>query len=102
MNNPMAFTDPTGMKPCNMKLIDGTEVDGECIDVEAPDPAVTPWELGWEWPTGTGPRDRTFTDGDDMTEMLKRHPHVQDVVQEVCGGSRDSAAKARYNLAGLV
>lgn len=35
LNNPSNFTDPTGMKPCTMTLPDGTEAEGECIDVEA-------------------------------------------------------------------
>jgi len=109
LNNPMKYTDPFGLKPCKITLTgadaeaagvdDGTEVDGECV--EATDPETTPWELGWEWLTGTGMRDRQFTDGDKMTEMLKEHPHVQQVAQEVCGGSRDPEGRAGYSLSGL-
>ena len=37
---------------------------------------ITPWEVGWEWLTGTGPRHRDFTNGDYFTEMLRQHNHV--------------------------
>jgi len=39
---------------------------------------MTPWEVGVEWLTGTGPESRTFTDGDYFTELLKQHSHVQE------------------------
>ncbi|MFS4430652.1 hypothetical protein [Chryseobacterium sp. S90] len=38
---------------------------------------ITPWQLGVEWLSGTGPRHRDFTNGDLMTEMLRQHNHVQ-------------------------
>ncbi|RXM40920.1 hypothetical protein BOQ62_03515, partial [Chryseobacterium sp. CH21] len=38
---------------------------------------ITPWQLGVEWLSGTGPRHRDFTNGDLMTEMLRQHDHVQ-------------------------
>ncbi len=37
----------------------------------------SPWEVGWEWLTGTGPRHRDFTNGDQFTEMLRQHDHVE-------------------------
>jgi RHS repeat-associated protein len=45
-NNPLNFADPTGMKPCKIKLPDGTEVEGECIEVEAEadDVETVDWE----------------------------------------------------------
>lgn len=36
----------------------------------------SPWEVGWEWLTGDGPRHRDFTNGDQFTEMLRQHDHV--------------------------
>ena len=105
MNNPMKYTDPTGMEmKCHtITNEDGTteQICAEEIEVEAPDPQITPIQLGWEWLTGTGQRDRQFTDGDHMTEMLKQHSHVQNVAQEVCGGLRPEEGSARYNLSGL-
>ena len=65
------------------------------------DPSTTPWKLGWEWLTGAGPRDRTFKDGDDMTELLKKHEHVQDVARKVCGGVLPPEGNAGYDLSGL-
>jgi RHS repeat-associated protein len=38
----------------------------------------TPFGVGWEWLTGTGPRHRDFTNGDYFTKLLQQHSHVQD------------------------
>jgi hypothetical protein len=38
--------------------------------------SITPFQVGIEWLTGTGPRQRNFSDGDKFTEMLKQHNHV--------------------------
>jgi hypothetical protein len=40
---------------------------------------IIPFELGVEWLTGRGPRYRHFKDGDTITEMLKRHEHIEEV-----------------------
>ena len=42
---------------------------------------VTPFQVGVDWLTGTGPRHRTFRDGDLFTEMLKTHEHVIETEQ---------------------
>ena len=39
---------------------------------------TTPWQVGWEWLTGNGPRHRDFTNGDYFTKLLQQHSHVQD------------------------
>jgi RHS repeat-associated protein len=43
---------------------------------EAQQGGPSPWEVGWEWLTGNGPRHRDFTNGDQFTEMLRQHDHV--------------------------
>ena len=39
---------------------------------------VTPWDVGVEWLTGRGPRDRIFGDDDYFTKLLKQHDHIED------------------------
>jgi len=105
MNNPLKYTDPTGriFKCETITKDDGSteQICSEEIEVDATDPKTTPRELGWEWLSGTGPRDRQFTDGDKMTEMLKRHPHVQEVARQVCDGALPPEDTAPYKLSGL-
>ncbi|MEJ7646774.1 MAG: RHS repeat-associated core domain-containing protein [Chryseolinea sp.] len=43
---------------------------------EAGNGGPSPWQVGWEWLTGTGPRHRDFTEG-EFLEMLKQHEHVE-------------------------
>jgi RHS repeat-associated protein len=112
LNSPVNYFDPYGLKErqpgqqmekgdtCNGTVVDGW-CTGETITVEAPDPQITPVQLGWEWLTGTGPSVRTFNDNDRMTEMLKEHSHVLQVAKEVCNGSRSPEGSAPYNLSGL-
>ncbi|TDE13395.1 hypothetical protein [Dyadobacter psychrotolerans] len=67
------------------------------------DQNMTAWDLGWEWLTGVGPRDRTFVDGDLLTEQLKQHSHIEDtknkirldISQGIPSGEND------YNLSGV-
>jgi hypothetical protein len=42
------------------------------------DPA-TPWDVGVEWLTGTGPRNHEFRDEDSFTELLQTHDHIEEV-----------------------
>ncbi|GHT78965.1 hypothetical protein AGMMS50262_22180 [Bacteroidia bacterium] len=39
---------------------------------------ITPYDVGVEWLTGAGQRDRTFYDGDYFTELLQQHEHIED------------------------
>jgi RHS repeat-associated protein len=96
-NNPLRWVDPTGHQP-------GCPYDS-CVTAPKPKPVptnpATPWLLGWEWLTGTGPRARAFSDGDPMTEQLKKHSHVQRVAVAACSGAIDPSDTANYNLSGL-
>jgi RHS repeat-associated protein len=76
-NNPMRFTDPLGIED-----------------------QTSPWETGWEWLTGTGPREHFFTDGDPFTELLRQHPHIRKLKALVCSGDLPAAGRYPYYLGG--
>jgi RHS repeat-associated protein len=61
---------------------------------------TSPWRVGWEWLTGTGPRTHNFTDGDPFTELLRKHQHIQDLIGGVCNGTLRPAGDFDYSLAG--
>jgi hypothetical protein len=44
---------------------------------------TTPCDLFGQWATGNGPRTQKFTNGDPMTEELRRHDHIQHVREEI-------------------
>ncbi len=50
---------------------------------EGGESGVTPWQVGWEWLTGTGPRHRDFTNGDYFTEQLRQHDHIANVRAQI-------------------
>ena len=53
------------------------------LDANTPSSTITPWELGWEWLTGNGPRHRDFGPGDYMTEGLRQHWHIKDSIDKM-------------------
>nr|WP_317127677.1 RHS repeat-associated core domain-containing protein [Chryseobacterium daecheongense] len=65
---------------------------------------ITPFELGVEWLTGTGPRHRNFTNGDLMTEMLRKHSHVENTRQIILYNvlhGQELSGKNSYQLGGV-
>ena len=93
-NNPVNIVDPTGGEggparknpspnpdiALGVLAANGTSfLDAVTVTPDNP----SPWQVGWEWLTGTGPRDRAFMDGDSFTEMLKQHEHIQDVKEKI-------------------
>ncbi|MFC7819963.1 ALF repeat-containing protein [Streptomyces sp. NPDC057367] len=42
---------------------------------------TNPWELGWSWLTGTGPRSQCFGPDDEFTRLYREHPHTQGVLE---------------------
>ncbi len=76
--NPLGYVDPFGLKD-----------------------DASPWQVGWEWLTGNGPREHHFTDGDPFTELLRNHRHIQKIKQEVCNGTRPPKGNAPYSVAGI-
>ncbi len=65
----------------------------------------SPWSVGWEWLTGTGPQTRYFEKGDPFTEMLRRHGHIQSVRELVLNRLRNCDGefgnRSDYDLGGL-
>jgi len=66
---------------------------------------ITPWQLGVEWLSGNGPRHRDFTNGDLMTEMLRKHSHVQDtrdiILSKMALGKTSLNGSNSYKLGGI-
>jgi len=66
---------------------------------------ITPWQLGVEWLNGVGPRHRDFTNGDLMTEMLRKHSHVKNtrdiILSKVQGGEEFLSGTNSYKLGGI-
>jgi RHS repeat-associated protein len=54
----------------------GTNSSSENTSSEAQSNGMSPFDVGVEWLTGTGPRHRDFTNGDAFTELLRQHDHV--------------------------
>ena len=77
-NNPLLYYDPFGL-----------------LDTSSP------WQVGWEWLTGTGPRVRYFTDGDPFTEELKQSQNIQDLVKGICNGTLPEIGTYNYKLSGI-
>lgn len=64
---------------------------------------MSPWRLGWEWLTGSGPRSRTFSDGDAFTELLRDHKNIQSLVREANSPNRwiPDVGKWDYSVGGV-
>src|SRR5262249_17328549 len=62
---------------------------------------ASPWQVGWEWLSGTGPRRHDFTDGDPFTELLRHHQHIQELINDVCNGTLPQSGRFAYSLGGL-
>jgi uncharacterized protein RhaS with RHS repeats len=80
-NNPVNLIDPSGLQD-----------------------NASPWQLGWEWLAGSGPRQHSFQGGDPFTELLRQHSHIQDVRNDISSRLANCNAlggSAPYNLSGL-
>ncbi len=83
VNNPVIYLDPNGQDE------------------------VSPWQLGIEWLTGTGPRNRTFMGSDSITQELASHPHFDTaratVAEKLAAGLGvgENEVRADYSLKGL-
>jgi len=80
------------------------------VDPFGLDDDSSPWLLGWEWLTGTGPEQHKFVNGDNFTEMLKKHQHIENLRKKLrdqlaaqCGRCDTTALKDNdnYSLRGL-
>ena len=100
LNSPVRYTDPTG----NMwEEADGDPAPDGSPDEDYPGNPTTPWELGWEWLTGQGPREQVFSEGDPMTEQLKTHSYLDEVratMAERAAAWNYGTYRGRYDLSG--
>jgi hypothetical protein len=78
----------------------GCDAGMQCIPVVGKRDTTSPWGLGVDWLTGTGPRQRTFTDGDPFAEMLRKHRHIQSVIQRVKSGELAPKGRENYSVGG--
>lgn len=65
---------------------------------------ITPFDVGMEWLTGEGPRDRTFYDGDYFTELLKEHSHIdetREIIRDRLRVGNLEEGSNRYDLQGI-
>ncbi|MEU9235176.1 hypothetical protein [Streptomyces subrutilus] len=51
------------------------------------------YALGWDYGTGSGPRDREYHDGDKMTELIKKSVSMEQLRADTLAGWRDNAAQ---------
>jgi len=78
------------------------------VEARRPDNAtITPFEVGTEWLTGRGARERDFLGGDHFTELYKTHEHVEQTRNKVkgtlsvSGGTNTDPISNRYDLSGI-
>ena len=66
---------------------------------------TSPYQLGWEWLTGKGPRNHVFGRQDPITELLRKHDHIRTAVQTVCAalhrGETPPPTRDPYSVGGL-
>jgi len=69
-----------------------------------PNSTITPFQVGTEWLSGGGPRNRNFTNGDNFTEMLRQHSHIGDarntIIDNVANGG-ELSGNIPYQLGGF-
>ena len=106
--NPISMTDPTGLGAVGDNAGTSWINNASGTPANLSDPfgvnKTSPWELGYQWLTGTGPRVQNFTDGDPMTVMLQQHSWVQgtrDLVGNNIANGGPLQGNNDYNLGGL-
>ncbi len=62
--------------------------------------SASPWQVGWEWLTGSPTKVHNFMDGDPFTELLRHHDHIQDLINGVCNGTLPQSGPFNYELNG--
>ncbi len=119
LNNPINLIDPDGMDVTDIDggvRLTGIDAQQELLKLQEQDEkrrdnkaneknnSITPWEVGWEWLSGSGPRHRDFKDDDAFTKILKQHEHVEQtraiIRAAILKGGRLEDNR-NYSLAGL-
>jgi RHS repeat-associated protein len=96
--------DPTGFSGSGTNLYAYVHNSApNSIDPSGLSDNASPWQVGWEWLTGTGPSSHAhnFTDGDPFTELLRRHEHIQDLINKICTGNPPPNNRDDYELGGV-
>ncbi len=91
-------TDPIGSKD-DLDLYAYTHDD----PVNGSDPTgnadkTSYYQLGWEWLTGTGPREHHFDGNDQATKMLEKHDWIQGVSKTVAEGNFKVGETVRHDF----
>ncbi|MGI6345997.1 MAG: RHS repeat-associated core domain-containing protein [Limisphaerales bacterium] len=70
-----------------------------------------PFRVGWEWFSGSGPQTNFFENGDDFTELLKKHIFIENIRKKIsdsletrcldCNENNPDFKPVRYSLAGI-
>ena len=81
--------DPIGLTG-GVNLAAYTKNPNQYIDPMGLTDNSSPWSLGTEWLTGTGPAHRNFVDGDPFAEMLKQHKNIQNLLKAACSGKMEN------------
>jgi hypothetical protein len=113
-NDPVSGVDPTGgcvdsngnPIPCPDGAQDGMDGFHTTIldDIVVTPDNPNPWQVGWEWLTGNGPRDRAFMDGDMFTKMLQQHEHVdatRSIIKDGLANGKELPGSNPYSLGGV-
>jgi hypothetical protein len=88
----------------NMQIFSSQNVLCDASQFSYPSsPGVTPFDLGVEWLTGIGSRHRDFTNGDILTEMLRKHDHILATKSKIAGkiASGQLSGDNPYRLSGI-
>lgn len=68
---------------------------------------ASPWQVGYEWATGTGPREHHFRGADPFTRELRKHDHIEETRGLIAGGLANHSLSLNrpysnpYNLGGF-
>ncbi|MEU7242598.1 hypothetical protein [Streptomyces sparsogenes] len=78
---------------------------GRALDGKDPWPDrnnVHPYRLGWDWLSGTGPEHREFTNGDKLTELIRRSESMKGIREKTLKQWRETGEvkdDASYSIA---
>lgn len=105
LNNPVKYQDPS----CHC-TVEGDDdkwsplPKSSTLPVLPPPPIVppsppggdpaSPWQVGVEWLTGSGPRHHEYREGDPFTELLQKHYYIEEVRTKIA----QRVARGNYHM----
>jgi hypothetical protein len=57
---------------------------------------ASPWQVGYEWATGTGPREHHFRGADPFTRELRQHDHIGETRGLIASGLASHSLALNY------